>query len=193
MKNNHLKLIIGLLITLIILVVVGIGVLGKKASAPAPLENSSQAQTDQNSGKSNSSPQGSLGGNTVVAGEYEVENIFRPNLGTTYITWQESPTVNVTTKPFTCTEARGEMSRTTRRTISGGVYCVTVATEGAMSKTYEKYTYVTVIDGKSVALNFTIKSVSCSVYGGEPQYTACAAERYDPDALALSIFQSLSL
>ncbi len=120
------------------------------------------------------------------------------SLQTKYITAEKwPPNIEVTADKFSCKEGGSEImisGQTTKRTIDGREYCVSIASEGAAGSVYTSYIYATEKDGKLVTINFTLRAVQCANYD-DPQKSECERERasFNPDGIVDNMMTNIKL
>ncbi len=116
-------------------------------------------------------------------------------LNTKYISGQEwPPKITNSSGSFSCREGGSEIMLggvTTKKTINGRVYCITIASEGAAGSIYTTYTYTTAGNGKLITAKFILRYPQCLNYS-DPQKTECLTERqtFDLDGLLDKIVTS---
>lgn len=123
-------------------------------------------------------PTGMAAWNLLESPGSDVTIRYPNNLGTTYMRASEWPP-KLTTEPgrFTCFETKASpQGVTTKRTINGVQYCVTMQSEGAAGSTYVTYTYVTEKENTRIKLVFTVQEPQCLNYD-QPKQSECSAER----------------
>lgn len=118
-----------------------------------------------------------------------IEYRYPAQLATTYIHPQDWPPI--------VTLAEGNISCAAPFvTMNGRSYCRTIETEGAAGSVYTTYTYSRALESenKTVAINFTLRTVQCANYD-DPQKTACEKEQqtFVVDALADKISSSIQI
>lgn len=134
---------------------------------------------------------------TKVDPAQNLEYQYVQSLPTVYIQAQDwPPTVTAKAASFTCV---GEPAGTstyevvaTERLIGEQRYCVKTSIGAAAGSAYTTYEYATIKNSRLVTVGFTLRLPQCANYG-EPQQTACAAERqaFDSDTLVEPIVASL--
>jgi len=130
------------------------------------------------------------GGESPYQAEDSSDNPFtiNPLLSTAlpaYISAQSGwpPVIQDSSDEYSCVPTTSEMTKIIQKFINNKVYCVTKFTEGAAGSSYSTYTYKTPfgISNNTKTTTFTLKYVSCGVYGGlgNTQYEQCKKNQTD--------------
>jgi hypothetical protein len=89
------------------------------------------------------------------------------------------PVFNLSPLPFACAEAGNAVDRageTVLRVVNGHAYCITERDEGAAGTLYAQYAYAFSFHGQTGILTFTTRMPTCENYD-DPEKAACQEER----------------
>lgn len=117
------------------------------------------------------------------------DNFYMNNNLTEYVVpVQWPPEVIVSSEKYSCKIG----SQTKVLNINGKSYCVTTQSEGAAGSVYTTYNYKTLIQKKTVAMNFIVRVPQCANYD-DPKKTDCENEKknFNINDMVDKIFQSV--
>lgn len=159
-----------------------------------PTPNMSPAITPTSSPTPNAHPDWKTFTDTATHASFQ----YPSTLSTKYISLVDwPPKVQVTTDPFTCTQAGSEKARagmTEQKTINGTIYCLTTTSEGAAGSVYNQYAYAFSQNNTTIILTFSLRFVQCANYD-QPAQKECQTERavFTPDTILDQIAQTVQV
>lgn len=204
-KNNTNKVIGGLIVLLIIIIAISyvFNTRNKNTSSQTTTIITATSTADQTTSTTSTSTmmqinpsawQSVSSSTTGVTFSYPTAAQLNLNYIQT-VNWP--PSITVSNNSFTCDQAGtgsvvGSNGKTSIDIIGNNEYCVNIQSEGAAGSVYTTYAYTFPTDGKTLTLNFTLRSPQCENYP-DPQMTACQTEEssFNVDQIANAMAQSI--